>query len=250
MIQALIEKIVHTIETHSQAPRIKKLLFAAVNGNWENDPAVLNQQPLSGLVTLVRDRFTDFGQLQSSVEQIVNALNKKNVYVPVAGFTLAQLRPLYDAPEQPSRPEISWFDLCWQILKSAHPLRTKILLFSLLHHPFGDTEADWVSLKLQSLSSLLEQVLQRYSNLAGLSQALDKTVIMLEQAAEYAIVAQTLVEVLEGSWNFSAPAYVREIPLKPLPNAHFAPNPDPSPVAEEDLTCQFFPLERNENPPQ
>lgn len=242
----MIDEIAQTLETHSQAPRVRKLVFAVLNNRWENDLTVLDRQSLSQVLLLVCQRFPDLGQLQVALGRVVEALNKKSQYVPVAELIIEQLRSLYTAPQQPDLQNFPWFDLRWQILKVTHPLRAKILLFSLVHHPFTHSEADWINLKLLSLGDLLKQVLERYTTLLDLTLALKKSAASLQEASEYAMVAQTLLQVLETSWNFAATS-PEEPPTGEI--SYLAEMPAAAYAADEDLTCQFFPADRKPTPP-
>jgi hypothetical protein len=204
MTPELLDQIAQDFANHQQSLRVKKLMFAAVKGFWENDQTTLDQHQFPDLLRAARDQFSGTEQLEGCLLQIVDTLNKKTEYVMIADLICQQLRSLYPsvAKSQPEAP--SWFDLRCQIVKSMNPLRVKILIFSALYHPFTNSEADWVSLKVHSLDNLLKQFISRYPHPPEMLAILNSTALFLQPIAENTAVAKTLLPALQ-SWQARMP---------------------------------------------
>ncbi|HEY9761773.1 MAG TPA: adenylate/guanylate cyclase domain-containing protein [Trichocoleus sp.] len=75
--------------------RIKKLIFAACQQAWENDPAVLDQFELRSLLETLRQRYPTLPALKARLSHIVSGLNRRASYEAVAAAILMQLEPWY-----------------------------------------------------------------------------------------------------------------------------------------------------------
>jgi adenylate cyclase len=94
-------EIVQILEQDSQNLRIKKLLFAACQMLWENDPAVLAQFPLQSLLQSFLQRNPSLEHCKASLYKVVATLNRKADYVPIAESILEQLTYLYKSASMP-----------------------------------------------------------------------------------------------------------------------------------------------------
>lgn len=205
------DHIAQALAAHQQSLRIKKLMFATVKGNWENDQITLDQHPFTELIQAARDNFSGAEQFTGRLMQVVDTLNKKAEYVMIADLICQQLRSLYPAADTTRTEAPNWFDLRCQIVKSVNPLRAKILLFSALYHPFSGSEADWVSLKMHSLDGLLKQFLSRHSDPPGMADVLNATAFNLKPVPEHTAVAKTLLSALQA-WQTQMPVGRRDTP--------------------------------------
>jgi hypothetical protein len=204
MTPELLDQIAQDFANHQQSLRVKKLMFAAVKGFWENDQATLDQHQFPDLLRAARDQFSGTEQLEGCLLQIVDTLNKKTEYVMIADLICQQLRSLYPSVATHQTEAPSWFDLRCQIVKSMNPLRVKILIFSALYHSFTSSEADWVSLKMHSLDDLLKQFLSRHPHPPEMLAVLNSTALSLEPIAEHTAIAKTLLPALQ-SWQARVP---------------------------------------------
>ncbi len=206
MTPELFDHIAQALADHQQSLRIKKLMFATVNGSWENDQAILDQHSFSELVQAARDNFSGAEEFTGRLMQVVDTLNKKAEYVMIADVICHHLRSLYPNPAANSTPTEApnWFDLRCQIVKSVNPLQAKILLFSALYHLFSNSEADWVSLKMHSLDQLLKQFLSRRLDRSAMTEILNSTALGLHPVLEYTAVASTLLSALQ-TWQTQIP---------------------------------------------
>lgn len=93
--EALLANTVCTLTTHSQSPRIKKLVFATYQSAWENDSAVLEQFDLRSLLLSLRDRYPALPDLEAQFQRVVAGLNRQELYREVADTVVKQLQPWY-----------------------------------------------------------------------------------------------------------------------------------------------------------
>ena len=77
---------------------------------------------------------------------------------------LKQVQPT-PAPSPP-KPTYDIFEIRLEIMQYTNPLRAKILLFSLLFHPWDRSGQDWSTLRSYTLDDLLEQMLQSGRSMA------------------------------------------------------------------------------------
>lgn len=79
-----------------QTIRIRKILFCACNGRWENDPLVLNRYPLEGLTQRLHTLTPSLDELKAVLYSIVKTLNRQAEYTLVANTVIEALTPLYN----------------------------------------------------------------------------------------------------------------------------------------------------------
>jgi len=104
MAQEAYSPIAQHLTQHDQAVRIKKLVFAASQGYWENDPQVLAAAVLPDLIQQLRQQNTTFDHLALTLYGIVKTLNRQAEYVLVAETILSALGALYPPSQLP--PEL------------------------------------------------------------------------------------------------------------------------------------------------
>ncbi|MGF1567786.1 MAG: adenylate/guanylate cyclase domain-containing protein [Nodosilinea sp.] len=92
---ALLGIAIRTLATDDQSRRIKKLVFAAYQQAWENDPAVLDQFDLRSLLVSLRERYPTLDDLDQQLQRVVMGLNRQTVYGKVATSLLKTLQPWY-----------------------------------------------------------------------------------------------------------------------------------------------------------
>lgn len=92
-----IDEVVHTLKQHSEITRIKKLLFCACKHRWENNPRVLVRYRTRYLVQEIYRREEDIRAFKSTLDAVVNTLNKKEKYQLVADLIVEQVQHLYES---------------------------------------------------------------------------------------------------------------------------------------------------------
>ncbi len=63
-------------------------------------------------------------------------------------------------PNSPQIPAYDPFEIRLEIFQYANPLRAKILIFSLLFHPWDRSGQDWSTLRSYTLEDLLQQLIE------------------------------------------------------------------------------------------
>ncbi|WP_448563540.1 adenylate/guanylate cyclase domain-containing protein [Trichothermofontia sp.] len=187
--------LAHALQQHEQATRIEKLIFAASQGYWENNPQVLATVPFPNLLQQIRQQNTTFDQLALNLYGIVKTLNRQAEYILVAETILSALSSLYPQsqlpPELPHRhheatevlptpppdlrdssvaspsvpgeansyppPPLAYdrFALREEVVRNTNPMRAKIVIFSMLYRKFTGSSEDWLCLKEKTLDTLL-----------------------------------------------------------------------------------------------
>jgi hypothetical protein len=165
------QQIAQILELRLERDRIVKLLICLTREQWENDAQKIAQASIRELVDEIWRTFATLEDVERGLFAIVQRLSKAVEYSVVASMIVQQLSPLYQNSSQELLPpaktpplvqSIDGFDLRLELMKFANPLRAKILLFSVLHQPFDNTDQGWSALKRYSLDMLLKTLLERY----------------------------------------------------------------------------------------
>jgi hypothetical protein len=76
------------------------------------------------------------------------------------------------SPAPSAQPAYDPFKLRFEIVQATNPLRAKVLLFSVLYHPWNIREQDWSILKSYSLDDFIEQLIWSGRSLADIESKL------------------------------------------------------------------------------
>ncbi len=90
-----LERVVSVLARDPNLPRVKKLLYCACYGVWEDNVQRLNQVSLQEIVQGVWERSPTLEALQFQLNRVVKTLNKPVAYAHVANGTLQVLNELY-----------------------------------------------------------------------------------------------------------------------------------------------------------
>lgn len=93
------------------------------------------------------------------------------------------------------------YELKLEVMKYANPLRTKILLFSVVHHPFDLSGKDWSMLRTCDFDELLSEVLRDASSLKALEIKLSAIARSLFDANEHLQAAGAIVQAVTTFTN-------------------------------------------------
>jgi hypothetical protein len=225
--------VVQQFVEHPEIRRIYKLLYWAQLHHWENDEAVLNRYPLHALLEGIASQVSSATELEQLLAKSASQLTKPTQYQAIAKIIADVSAPLYcesgeeAAPtvtvaksaepstvelpctsfagvEQISLPSIvtsgrsltlDRFDLRHDLMREVPPLKAKILLFSVLRHPFTFSRADWWELKALTLDEWMMELLHCFSSFGELEAILNQqaaALISLDQREQVAIaIAKT-----------------------------------------------------------
>jgi len=85
------------LESHPQAQRMRKLLYATCYNFWENDLDKLLALDFPVLIEQARQTYPTYAQLQNRLQRVVRSLNKRDRYEQIASVILEQLGHFYDS---------------------------------------------------------------------------------------------------------------------------------------------------------
>lgn len=108
---------------------------------------------------------------------------------------------LNDNPSNsPQIPAYDPFEIRLEIFQYANPLRVKILIFSLLFHPWCESDEDWSTLRSYTLEDLLQKLIQSGKSLKDIeSQPYNTTQTQMDADANVqtaSILVQALQKIL------------------------------------------------------
>ncbi|MEA5534916.1 hypothetical protein [Crocosphaera sp. XPORK-15E] len=262
----LLEQAVRNLSSHPETARIHKLIYAIGKNSWENDLNRIQHYGLKNLIMEILEIYPSHKDLEFAFLQLVENINKKNLYLAISKIILNQIGGLYDnlqgendpmLPEQsssystqiiainttqnyanlqtssasafetsviditseqmvtelkqvqaappppppPSSPPPSKtydiFELRLEIMQYTNPLRAKILLFSLLFHPWDRSGQDWSMLRSYTLDDLLEQIIQSGRPITDIEAKLYHAAKSLNDPDSHLQAASTIVEAIK-----------------------------------------------------
>ncbi len=240
---SILNEVVKQLEGEANRSRIKKILFCAARGKWENDARKIEECDLRDLVLEVWENNSNLEQVNELLGRIVSKVNKKTEYGLVAKKIVENLALLYaneqeatmmmettisnlwespvetqlDEPlNEPEEEEIyqdrdpgQLFDVRQKIMQSSNPLKAKILIFSAVERQFNFSDRDWLNLKTRTLDNLLRQLFNVCKNITDLESNLYSAASILEDADENTQIASTIIEAFKGFYDReSAPVSV------------------------------------------
>lgn len=232
-----LDMVVRQLTDHPEALRMYKLLYWAQLHHWENDEAVLNRYPLHALLEGISSQVESSGALEQLLMKAALKLTKPTQYQVIAQ-TIAQIAAtLYFNPSlspsagisiqgtplnhanhqysddshaviaalsvgQVSPPDT--YDLRCHLMREVPPLKAKILLFSVLRHPFTFSRTDWWELKRLSLDDWMKELLQQFPSIIDLEMTLRQqaeTLPALDQGMQVAIAISKTVRLKHSDIN-------------------------------------------------
>lgn len=235
---SILNEVVAQLEAEPNRSRIKKILFCAARGKWENDTRKIEECHLRDLISEVWQNNSNLGEVDDLLARIVSKVNKKTEYGLVAKKIIENLAKLYsnepevttmettisnlwDSPvatqlDEPLNEEVEeenynerdpgdLFDVRQKIMQSANPLKAKILIFSAVERQFNFSDRDWLNLKTRTLDNLLRQLFNVCTNITDLESQLYSAASLLEDADENTQIASTIIEALKGCYEQAGP---------------------------------------------
>ncbi|MGL5083427.1 MAG: hypothetical protein ACRC8A_18255 [Microcoleaceae cyanobacterium] len=224
-----LDEVVKNLEKDIHLGRIKKIMFCACRGQWENEAEKLTDIPVKQLVQELYLKTQTLDRLYQLLDYILSKINKKSDYSSVINTILSQVSKLYfedvkDAESESTQQitpvkkssessknpneslEKELINIRFNVMQHSNPLRLKLLLFSSLEHEFSYSEQDWSRLRSQSLDALIQQIFNTFPTLLGLESHLQKLAEYLDHPDENLQAATVLIETL-------SPLYARRVAL-------------------------------------
>jgi acetolactate synthase small subunit len=110
---------------------------------------------------------------------------------------LKQVQATPPPPPSPPKKTYDIFEIRLEIMQYTNPLRAKILLFSLVFHPWDRSGQDWSTLRSYALDDLLEQVIQSGRPIAYIEANLYKLAKSLNDPDSQLQAASTVIEAIK-----------------------------------------------------
>jgi len=207
---SIIDAIVNELGKDTDLTRMKKVIYCACEGIWENDETKLEEITLKELIEELYNKIENIETLDSRLSHIVSKVNKKTEYSLLTQKLVSSVGRLYPKEENikiiesTQRNPGKLFDVREKIMQGTNPLKAKILLFSIVEHQFNFGERDWLLLKTNNLDSLLRQIFNLCTSIRNLKSCLYSIANKFEDQDEYTQVANVIINAL-------APCYSKEI---------------------------------------
>ena len=95
-VQNLLNQVVQELEEHQESLRIKKLIFYARRGYWENDFSVINSVSLTDSIQQLVSSYPTIKDLYNFMYQVVEGVSRRDLYVEVANLFLNKIATIYN----------------------------------------------------------------------------------------------------------------------------------------------------------
>ncbi|MEB3228829.1 MAG: late competence development ComFB family protein [Synechocystis sp.] len=92
-----IPEIIDDIEQHRESMRMRKILYGLTNKVWENDPTTVQGSSLYSMLRDLTISWLTMQKLVGGTHNLIQSLNRQEVYIPIAKDFLYIVAPLYDA---------------------------------------------------------------------------------------------------------------------------------------------------------
>ncbi|XHX80712.1 MAG: adenylate/guanylate cyclase domain-containing protein [Stenomitos frigidus ULC029] len=247
---------IRNLEQSRNLLRVKKLLFYACKNSWESDHNKLNLISLSDQIQEVMLLAPTPERLRFFLDAAVRTLSKAAEYSLIANILVKEVGRLYPAEHnhdddptsynlaaepQPSPHAVNalYDQLAAELEATGNGTRIKKLAFYVCRRRWEMDQNKLDGLRLQDLIAELHQSMP---TLERLTIAINVFVQTLSKQAEYALVANALINKLQQLYGVSeqasAPAPVLAPPIAPLQQAMpLAPVAD-APIAEPLLLAE------------
>jgi hypothetical protein len=210
-----------SLSEHLESDRVHKLLYWVVKGQWQNAAAILSQMPIDRLLQKLIEGTPTLASLEHRLYKAASKLNRPEKYQQIAVLIISECRALYRAaPAQAVLPDqissimtavlaqeendatgpitatsmVDRFEVRQFLMRQIPPLKAKILIFSLLRHPFVDSPLDWMELKAKSLDGWVAELLQTFPIHQELEAQLFAQVAQIQALDQGAQVAEAIAQ--------------------------------------------------------
>ncbi|NEP80003.1 MAG: hypothetical protein F6K17_23545 [Okeania sp. SIO3C4] len=238
---SIIDIVVNQLKQDADLIRIKKVIYCACEGRWENDETKLEEVNLKELIEELYKKTGNIETLDHRLSRIVSKVNKKTEYGLLAQKIIDSVGKLYPEEEDMTILESTpiWglqgdsggqtilkeklvveesygrdpgklFDVRQKIMEGTNPLKTKILIFSIVEHQFNFGERDWLLLKTKNLDNLLRQIFNLCLSITDLESALYSTANNFEVPDEYVQVANVIINALSTCYSANSKVQVED----------------------------------------
>jgi hypothetical protein len=99
----LLKQVVHYLDRHPEAARIKKMLYCLCTNRWEKDMDYLSSIDSQNLVEQIIREYNTLDQLKFLLQRLVKTVNKPQQYIEVAKIIYLAIGQLYPEFQQEHR---------------------------------------------------------------------------------------------------------------------------------------------------
>jgi hypothetical protein len=93
------------------------------------------------------------------------------------------------------------FDVRLKILRHTNPLRAKIIIFSILYHPFKFSTRDWLTIKMQDLDTLIRHLYSICPTFTELEEKLHETARKINQEEEDLTTTSVILKAMKSLYQ-------------------------------------------------
>lgn len=133
------------------------------------------------------------GNRRQDIETSIIEVNAEPLQTVLTSKGQPQISPSANAPKS-----YNLFELRLEIMQYTNPLRTKILLFSVLFHSWDKQGKDWAMLRGYSLDDLMQQVILGGKPLAEIEARLYAQAKTFAETEAYLQTAGTIIQALKS----------------------------------------------------
>jgi adenylate cyclase len=216
-----LSKVIQTLVEHSESDRICKLLYWVYTGRWEGASEQLGSSVIGQILPALVKRTPSYDVLERRLYKAASVLNKPERYKQIATIIFKACAALYSCDAAPSSPQTDQFftsitpedsvedalpmttiaqpdrfELRRRVMQQVPPLKVKILLFSVLRHPFSFENIDWKALKAQSLDNWLAELTETFPAIDVLERKLFTQAAELKRLDQGAQIAEAVMQAL------------------------------------------------------
>jgi hypothetical protein len=205
------QSLTKDLEKQQQLLMMKKLLFAACRDYWERDRITLLSTSTKALIAELQQSYPNLNDVKQKLYGVVNQLNKREKYFPIATQLINKLSQLYGEVTEESKANFNPLDpkensvdvsldqnsTIADILKTFEEDQNSQRIHKML---FALSKQRWEN-NLETLSNypveqLIQNIYQTYSSLERISLNLLKIVKGLNKQGIYSQVAKTIITEL------------------------------------------------------
>lgn len=207
---SISQPVTLNIEQQYHAMMMKKLLFATCRNYWENDRRKLLSTRTGELIAELRESQPTINEVKIKLTQVVEGLNKREKYYPVANKLLKKISQIYGEPIHDSSlisfsqesvnismnlssSEQRVAEIVQKFEQDKNAQRIHKMLFALTKHRWENNPETLLN---YPLPQLIQETYHSYPNLERVGINLLKIVKGLNKQGTYSKVAETIITEL------------------------------------------------------
>ncbi|GBF79088.1 hypothetical protein [Aphanothece sacrum] len=196
-------KIVENINKKNLYVAICKIIFTQLEGLYDNlqENIESEQQVSESYQTQIIKITSEANTPQRYKEQQQSVSPFETAVIDITSEKMVtELKQIQAVPTSSAAPPKTYdiFEIRLEIMQYTNPLRAKILLFSLLFHPWDRSGQDWSMLRSYTLDDLLEQLIQSGRPITEIEAQLYGAARSLSDPEAHLQAASTIIETIKS----------------------------------------------------